>query len=228
MLPLLCGLVCGGFVVSTLPELAEARSRRKRKSRRSRKARKKAKRLFKKAQKHYRLGRFARARNLYEGAYDLVPLPGFLYNIAQCHRMEKHYEQAIYFYRSYLSANPTTRNRGMVLLLIAKCQRQWRLVKRREADALKRTRTEAERLRAERLARLRLQAQLTAARKAKPRPYLPAKKPSRKPLVKQWWFWTSIAGGVVALVVTGLAVGLTTSRGPGDWTPTSLGLLDRR
>lgn len=229
LLPLLCGLLCGAFVVSTLPDVSEARRRRKRKSKRkSRKVRKKAKRLFKKAQKYYRLGRFVRARKLYEKAYELLPLPGFLYNIAQCHRMEKRYEKAIYFYKSYLSAQSAARNREMVQLQISKCETGLRLIKKRKTDALNRNRTKAEQLRAERLARLRLKAQLAAARRTPPPRYLPPKRPPKKPLVKQWWFWTSIAGGVVALVVTGLAVGLTTSRGPGDWTPTSLGLMDRR
>lgn len=226
LLPLLCGLVCGTYLVSTVPEVAEARKRRRRKNRESRKIRKKAKRLFKQAQKHYHLGRFKLALKLYEKAYELLPLSGFLYNIAQCHRMEKNYVPALFFYKSYLSARSSTRNREMVLVLIAKCEKQIRLIKKRKADALKRSRAEAERRRAERMARLK--AQLAASRRPPPRPYLPPKKPEKKPLVKKWWFWTSIAGGVVALVVTGLAVGLTTSRGPGDWTPTSLGLLDRR
>jgi len=227
LLPLLCGLICGAYLVSSLPDVAEARRRRKGK-RTSRKVRKKAKKIFTQAQMQYRLGRFVRARKLYEKAYELLPLPGFLYNIAQCHRMEKRHERAIYFYKSYLSAQSAARNRDLVLVLISKCEDQVRLIKKRQADALNRNRTEAERRRAERLARLRLQAQLAAARRTPTTRYLPPKRPAPKPLVKQWWFWTSIAGGVVALVVTGLAVGLTTSRGPGDWTPTSLGLLDRR
>jgi tetratricopeptide (TPR) repeat protein len=230
MVPLLCGLVCGGFFVSTLPEISEARSRKSRRSRekrKMRKMRKKAKRLFKQAQKKYRLGRFVQARALYEKAYDLLPLPGFLYNIAQCHRMEKRYDRAVFFYKSYLSARSSARNRDMVQMLIAKCIKQLRLIEKRKRDALNRSRTEAEQRRAERLALLK--AKLAASRPPpRPRLYLPPKKPVNKPLVKQWWFWSSIAGGVVALVVTGVAVGLATSRGSGDWTDTSLGLLDRR
>jgi tetratricopeptide (TPR) repeat protein len=222
LLPLLCGLVCGAYLVSTLPEVAEARRQRKRKRRMSRKIRKKAKRLFKRAQKYYRLGRFVRARKLYDKAYELLPLPGFLYNIAQCHRMERSFARALFFYKSYLSARSSARNREMVLVLIAKCEEQMRLIGKQKADALKRSRAEAERRRAERMARL------AAARRLPSRPYLPLKEPEKKPLVKKWWFWTSIAGGVVALVVTGVALGLATSRGPGDWHDTSLGLLDRR
>ncbi len=232
MLPLLCGLVCGLFFVSTMPQISEARSRKSRKGRekrKQRKLRKKAKQLFKKAQKKYRLGRFVQARTLYEKAYDLLPLPGFLYNIAQCHRMEKRYGRAIFFYKSYLSARSSARNRDMVQMLIAKCREQMRLIEKRKVDALNRSRTEAEQRRAERLALLK--AKLAASRpveRTRPRLYLPPKKDPKRPLVKQWWFWSSIAGGVVALVVTGVAVGLATSRGPGDWTDTSLGLLDRR
>ena len=227
LLPLLCGLMCGAYLVTTLPEIAEARRRRKRdKKRQSRKIRKKAKRLFKKAQKQYRLGRFVRARKLYEKAYELLPLPGFLYNIAQCHRMEKNYERALFFYKSYLSAQTSARNRDMVMALIAKCERQIKLARKNRLDAEARKRAQAERLRAERMARLK--AKLAAARRVVSKPYLPPPKPVEKPLVKKWWFWTSIAGGVVAIVVTGVAIGLATSSGPGEWRPTSLGLLDRR
>lgn len=228
LLPLLCGLLAGAYFVTTLPEVAEARRRRKRKRRKKRKTRelrKKAKRLFKKAQMYYRLGRFVKARKLYEKAYEVLPLAGFLYNIAQCHRMERNYKRALFFYKSYLSARPNARNRDMVLVLITKCEKQLKKLSQGQLDAAARRRAAEAHARALRLARLK--AQLAAARRQTPPRYLPPKKPERKPLVKKWWFWTSIAGGVVALVVTGVVVGLVT-RGPGDYTDTSLGLLDRR
>lgn len=227
LLPLLCGLMAGTYFVTTLPEVAEARRRRKRKRRKRRKLRKlrkKARRLFKRAQMYYRLGRFVRARKLYEKAYEVLPLAGFLYNIAQCHRMERNYKRALFFYKSYLSARPSARNRDMVLALMGKCERQLKQLSQSQRDAIARKEAAEAAARAERLARLK--AQLAAARRPPPQ-YLPPKEPEKKPLVKKWWFWTSIAGGVVALVVTGVVVGLVT-RGPGDYTDTSLGLLDRR
>ncbi len=225
LLPLLCGLLCGVYLVTTVPEVAEARRRRKRKRKKSRKVRKKAKRIFKQAQKQYRLGRFVRALKLYEKAYELLPLPGFLYNIAQCHRMGKNYERALFFYKSYLSAQSSARNRGMVMILIAKCEKKMAMLAKAQRDAAAQKRADALRLRAERLARLKARIK---ARGAAPRPYLPPPRPKSKPLVKKWWFWTSIGGGVAALVVTGVLVGLLTTSSPGKWPSSSLGLLDRR
>jgi tetratricopeptide (TPR) repeat protein len=226
LLPLLCGLLGGAYIVSTLPAVAEARRRKKRrKDRKGRAAKKQAKRLFRQAQKHYRLGRFARARKLYEKAYELLPLPGFLYNIAQCHRMEKNFERAVFFYKSYLSSQSAARNRDMVMILITKCEEALQRIKRDLMSAEERKRADEERARAERLARLK--AQLAAARRT-PQPYLPPPEPKKKPLVQKWWFWTSIAGGVVALVVTGVVVGLVTTAGSGSYPPMTLGLMDRR
>jgi len=224
--PLLCGLLLTSFTVGVVPDTADARRRRRKrksKSKAERKLRKKAKRLFKRAQRHYRLGRFVRARALYEKAYDVLPLAGFLYNIAQCFRMEKNYDRAVYFYKSYLSEKPNARHRSMVERLIKKCAKA-----AARQQARKRKDAEAKRKAAEEQRRADLAAKLRAAQLARPRPkpFMPPKG-SKKPLTKKWWFWTSIAGGVVAIVAVGLGIGLssqTTTVPPSG----SLGYLDRR
>jgi len=45
-----------------------------------------AKLLFKRAQLAYKLGKFENALGEYSKAYEMLPLPGFLFNIGQCHR----------------------------------------------------------------------------------------------------------------------------------------------
>ncbi|MFH2011030.1 MAG: tetratricopeptide repeat protein [bacterium] len=220
--PLLCGLLLASFTLGAVPDAADAR-RSKSKSASKRKLRKQAKRLFRRAQRHYRLGRFVKARALYEKAYDVLPLAGFLYNIAQCFRMEKNYDRAVYFYKSYLSEKPDAKHRGMVEKLIQRCEKAAAREKqrtRREAEARRKAQEELRRMK---LA-ARLRAQLAA--RPQPQPFLPPKEP-KKSITKKWWFWTSIAGGVVAIVAAGVAIGLSskTTTVPPEG---SLGFLDRR
>ncbi|HZI08474.1 MAG TPA: tetratricopeptide repeat protein, partial [Archangium sp.] len=51
----------------------------------------------------YDLGEFQKALDAYSESYRLMPLPGFLFNIAQCHRQLGRPERAGFFYRRYLS-----------------------------------------------------------------------------------------------------------------------------
>jgi tetratricopeptide (TPR) repeat protein len=51
----------------------------------------------------YDLGEFQKALAAYSEAYRLRPLPGFLFNIAQCHRQLGRPERAAFFYRRYLT-----------------------------------------------------------------------------------------------------------------------------
>ncbi|MET0404354.1 MAG: tetratricopeptide repeat protein, partial [Cystobacter sp.] len=51
----------------------------------------------------YEQGQHQKALNAYVEAYRLLPLPGFLFNIAQCHRQMGQHESAATFYRRYLA-----------------------------------------------------------------------------------------------------------------------------
>ncbi|HUB05864.1 MAG TPA: hypothetical protein VMB50_02625 [Myxococcales bacterium] len=55
-------------------------------------------------------------------AFELDPLPAFLFNMAQCHRALHHWEQAEFLYHRYLGHVPKARNRKMVEALIAAVQ----------------------------------------------------------------------------------------------------------
>src|SRR5438874_2068998 len=54
------------------------------------------------AQRAYDLGQFDEALRDFSEAYRLKPLPGILFNLAQCHRQMRSYERAAFFYRRYL------------------------------------------------------------------------------------------------------------------------------
>jgi tetratricopeptide (TPR) repeat protein len=73
-----------------------------------------AKRHFAKGEKLFALGRFDDALVEYEAAFDAKPLPGFLFNIAQCHRNLGNIDQAIFSYRKYLRESPDAENREAV------------------------------------------------------------------------------------------------------------------
>ncbi len=78
-----------------------------------------AKAHFQKAEKAFNLGKFEDALKGYEAAYDGKPLPGLLFNIAQCHRNLGNHERALFFYRRYLALDPATPNHALVEELIA-------------------------------------------------------------------------------------------------------------
>ena len=177
-------------------------------------AKRRAKALFDRAEKAYYLGRFREALALYSKAYEVVPLPGFLFNIGQCHRMLKQYEKAIFFYKGYLQASDAS-NRKMVMRLIQSLEQKLASAPRRGLAP-------------------RARRQAAPARRARPDlvPRPAPRRPAPKPLVRRWWFWTALAGGaaVVLAAVLGGVLGASSSGGGGSVAlpPSSLGTLDRR
>lgn len=130
-----------------------------------------AKKHFQKGEKLFNLGKFDDALVEYEAAYERKPLPGFLYNIAQCHRNLGNYKQAIFGYRNYLRQVPDAKNREAVLDLIDELEDKQRELERA-----------AERERAER------------------EPPPPPPPPSKRPLYKRGWFWGGVAAVTLATV----------------------------
>ena len=172
-----------------------------------------ARALFSRAEVHYSLGRFHEALALYAKAYELLPLPGFLFNIGQCHRNLKRFERALFFYRGYLRKAPLAPNRAVVLELITSAERQ---------------------LKAQLAVAARRRAQLL-------RPRLPPERRRRVdpfqghggdvvrpiPVTRRWWFWASIAAGLATVV--GISVGVALSVKPESVLPRgSLGTVDVR
>lgn len=70
----------------------------------------------------YDAGKFERAIADATRAFELDPLPAFLFNLAQCHRALHHWEKAEFFYRRYLAHVPEAQNRETVEALIAAVQ----------------------------------------------------------------------------------------------------------
>jgi len=81
-----------------------------------------AKDLFAQGKKHYELGEFTPALELYKRAYRAKALPAFLFNIAQCHRKLGQHKDAIAMYQSYLVGVPDAPNKEVVESLIAESE----------------------------------------------------------------------------------------------------------
>jgi tetratricopeptide (TPR) repeat protein len=170
---------------------------------------KEARALFQHAEMNFNLGKFSEALTDYQGAYEAKPLPGFLFNIAQCYRNLSNYERARFFYRRYLALDPHTSNRRLVEDLISEMTR---LLDKQEAAAAatpppppppsspapESVAPVVERVTAPRPAPTHGE-EPAAALIAKP---APEPEPARRPVYKRWWFWAAagaaVAGGVAA------------------------------
>ncbi len=82
-----------------------------------------ARRLYEEANRHYDLREYDEAIEACRAGYELMPLPEFLFNIAQAYRLKGDCVEALSFYRNYLRASPAARNRAKVEAFIAEMQR---------------------------------------------------------------------------------------------------------
>ncbi len=69
-------------------------------------AKQKAQKLFQRAQDDYRRGHYAAAARGYEEAYIVAPIPAFLFNAAQAHRLDNQPELALAAYKRFLAQAP--------------------------------------------------------------------------------------------------------------------------
>ena len=151
-----------------------------------------AREQFSAGQAAYANGRYEQALGAFSAAYGLQPVPGFLFNIAQCHRQLGNYERAAVFYQQYLDLSPSSANTATVRALLSEIEASEKESKRRLA--------EQRNLRAvleipsgpnplqSALAGNRRDAQLTQPG------------PSGDSIFTKWWFWTGM--GAIALGTT--------------------------
>lgn len=166
-----------------------------------------ARELFKRAELNFNLSRFAEALADYQAAYQAKPLPGFLFNIAQCYRNMAQFERARFFYRRYLVLDPRTSNRHQVEDLIAEMTRQ--LEKQEAANAATASATTPPPAAPEPAvppaAITTAPAPASSAADSGQVPLLTAQStppPASTPVYKRWWFWTGIGAVIVGGAVT--------------------------
>lgn len=95
-------------------------------------ATRRARQLYERAEQSYSVGQFADAAELYQRAYRVKALPGFLFNLGQCHRQLGQFRKARFFFRLYLERKPDSRRRVTVEALIRDCDEQLRLAAKAE------------------------------------------------------------------------------------------------
>jgi tetratricopeptide (TPR) repeat protein len=91
---------------------------------------------LKEAQKAYDLSHFDESLRLFSEAYELKPLPGILFNIAQCHRHLSNWERAAFFYRRYLSLSPSKpKNAAEANSLLTEMEKEQEAEQKRKEEA---------------------------------------------------------------------------------------------
>ena len=122
---------------------------------------------FRRGETHFAMGRFAQALKEYQAAYELKPLPGFLFNIGQCHRNLGELEEAVFSFKRYLRLKPDAANHAAVEELVADLERQLAAQKAARPPTL-------------------------AGPTGPSGPLLPPPPPPT-PVYKRWYFWAGIA-----------------------------------
>lgn len=155
---------------------------------------------FRAGQNAYEAGEYEGALKAFSEAYGLQPVPGLLFNIAQCHRQLGNYERAAVFYQQYLELAPSRENDAAVRALLGQAQALDREQKRKVAEeqALRQKQLKA------RLASRAPPSDLVLDRPSGARDASAQKSEPGNSILKKWWFWTGI--GVVAAGTTAYLV----------------------
>jgi tetratricopeptide (TPR) repeat protein len=170
--------------------------------------------FFEQAEEKFNVGRFDEALADYQAAYEVEPLPAFLFNIGQCYRNLGNYERAQFFFRRYVALAPRSPNRAAADRLIA------------EMDELAAEQSN-ETNRAPSTGRLALAAPSPAATGAAgtavvtPVVQQTRDAPASPPVYRRAWFWAGVAVVVAGVVVAGIVMAR-------DDPEASLGAIDLR
>jgi tetratricopeptide (TPR) repeat protein len=159
----------------------------------------------------YEQSQYQKALDAYVEAYRLLPLPGFLFNIAQCYRQLDQPEQAATFYRRYLAqSKQPPANAPLVRELIAEMDAAAGKPRQKDSSLRKQT-TEV----AERRARQDSERSRTVASKSTPA----NTEVQGESLTKKWWVWAG--AGAVAIAAGGIVYAATAPQP----RPTTLGTI---
>jgi tetratricopeptide (TPR) repeat protein len=206
---------------------------------------------YQRALSYYNLREYEIAVLEFKEAYAISNEPLLLFNIGQAYRLDRQYEEALHYYRTFLQLRPRAPNRRDVEQFIAEMEQmlktQAHLSREEPAGAAT---TEAE-------APTELpapQVEAPAAQEPSRSPStttttttsttattaptvtktnanvnataLTEKAPPKKPLRKQWWVWTAAGLGAAGI---GLGLGLGLTLGRHEVLPSgSLGSIDAR
>lgn len=165
----------------------------------------KARALFKQGQQAYDLGEFDKALELYGEAYKQKALPGFLFNIAQCHRQKGNWEQAAFFFGRFIdNMSPNAPNVEVARELLEDARRKQAQAAEEARLAEEKKKAEEDRLAQEELARRKAAEELRELEERRRiRESMPPPPPvvvvEQEPVTKKPWFWVLVVGGVLAV-----------------------------
>jgi tetratricopeptide (TPR) repeat protein len=142
----------------------------------------------------YNTGEFDRAIDAWKAGYDISGEAYFLYNIAQAHKKKDDYEKAIFFYKSFLRADPENEKREKIEGWINELQAKW---DQKKIDDEKKRIEEEERQRQEEAERKRLEEEERKRLAAASQPVGPPAKPF--PMKKAGMITGAAGLGVVAV-----------------------------
>jgi tetratricopeptide (TPR) repeat protein len=209
---------------------------------------------FKRAEAALAEGRFQEALTSYQAAYEAQPLPGLLFNIAQCYSQLQMPEQAIFFFERYLTLAPDSPNRERTMALITTQRERLQAAAKpatpppppsapvAEAPATPPTAPEAAPAESPPAAAAGPKAALDRiAEVLKARPAPDAEEPpafvaenrrrraaeeaQNRPIYTRWWFWT---GAAVVLAAAGASAVMLVQKEPPPAPQGPLGVIDRR
>jgi tetratricopeptide (TPR) repeat protein len=192
-----------------------------------------AKAYFKEGTTAYDLGDFKTAVEKYKQAYQAKQQPAFLYNIAQSYRLAGDFQQAVFFYKSYLRNAASAPNRKEVEARITDLEDQ--LAKQKAAEVAPPVGTQTPDGNPSDTATpgdtegsspgegepdtAIPSPDKAAAAVDTGTPEGPTDRPAHKPIYKKWWFW----GGIGAVAATVVVVAVVASGGGGGAPDTTLG-----
>jgi tetratricopeptide (TPR) repeat protein len=188
----------------------------------------KAKALYKEGEAAYNLSQFEAALAKYSDAYKLKTLPGFLFNIAQCHKQLQQYERAAFFYGRFIDTSPPKApNVELAKSLLEEMKQRDVASKEAAAKADEKKKADEDALAKQKANDELKQVQLAPAEPMPqptfvPPPAPPAVVAQDEPVYTKGWFWGVVAGAVV-VVAAGTTVAVIVAS-PKPRTP-SLGDL---
>jgi tetratricopeptide (TPR) repeat protein len=199
--------------------------------------------FYKEGSRLYDVTDYRGALEAFKKAYVNYEEPTLLFNIAQCHRYLGEKTEALTFYKTYLRKSPNAPNaedvRGLIKELESALEGERRAKNAPPAGTLgpgpaksasakapdKNKKAEAQKPAekpAEKPSENAAVAQVPAAVDTGPATPAPASQQDQ-PLIKKWWLWTAVGGGVVVIALAvGLGVGLSQGDSPYPATNTAM------
>jgi hypothetical protein len=193
--------------------------------------------FYKEGSRLYDVTDYRGALEAFKKAYVNYEEPTLLFNIAQCHRYLGEKSEAVVFYKNYLRKSPNAPNaedvKGLIAELESALDQERRAKTAPPAGTLGPGQSRSASSKPEKKSEPKTAAKPPEKPPEKPLfetspvvetvPTTPAPAPQKdQPLIKKWWLWTAVGGGVVVIALAvGLGVGLSQGDSPYPATNTS-------